>query len=271
MDIVETLKPHVPAESLSWLREILASIRGEFAPRPFYYAFSGATRRFDKRTLIDGVASDQLARKALLLALAGQPRDIYLATVERLLGSADIREAVVLYSTFPDLPHPDDLRVHAREATRSNVVDIFDAIALDNPFPRDHFPEEAWNQLVLKCLFINRPLHRILGLDERANLHLARQISDLAHERWAAGRELSPEAWRNCRDFLDDETILEDLKSLASRSDNEKRALALVFSHSPSNAEKLAAVRNAIDPYLKEIKSGQLNWTSLGESLSADT
>lgn len=270
MSEIETLKPHVSPESLAWLESALDKTRSSFEERPFYYAFSGASRRFDKRTLVDGTPADQFARKALLLTLAEQPQETYLATLEKLIGSADIREAIVLFSTFPELPHPDDLLVHAREATRSNVVDIFDAIALDNTYPRDHFPEEAWNQLVLKSLFIGRPLHRMTGLEERANPTLAAQISNLAHERWSAGRQLNPEAWRCCQTFLDNPQVLADLQSLATRSENERRALALVSSHSTSNAEKLATIQSTIiEPYSKGIKSGQLTWTSLGRTIQS--
>ena len=270
-ELLTTLKPHASAESLTWLESTLSKTRSEFSEHPFYYAFSGATRHFDKTTLIDGIPSDQLARKSLLLALAEQPKDTFLATLEKLLGSADIREAVVLYSTFADLPHPEDLLVHAREATRSNVIDIFDAIALDNSFPRDHFPEEAWNQLVLKSLFISRPLYRMVGLEERANAHLAKQISDLAHERWAAGRELNPEAWHCCLDFLDEQTILTDLQSLAERSENEKRALALLWCHQPENATKLAEIEGKIENELTDINSIPLTWDWLGRSVTNET
>jgi len=63
-----------------------------------------------------------------------------------------------------------------------------------NPYPADYFDDLAWNQMVLKALFVGS-LHLIYGLDTRANSHTS-DGNDYAHERWAAKRSVSPEIWR---------------------------------------------------------------------------
>ena len=68
--------------------------------------------------------------------------------------------------------------------------DVFEAIACENPFPRDHFPEANFNQLVLKAMFLDVPLDRVLGWRERNNLELRRMAADYAAERRAAGRSV---------------------------------------------------------------------------------
>ncbi|MEM8954893.1 MAG: EboA domain-containing protein [Verrucomicrobiota bacterium] len=261
-NLLTTLKSDSPPEALASLQATLTSLRKDFSPRPFYYAFSGATRHF-------GRGPDQIARQILLLELAKHPRDTYLATLESLLGAADIREAVVILQTFPHLPEPEALVPLAREATRSNVVDIFDAIALDNTFPKDHFPEDAWNQLVLKALFIDRPLYRITGLDHRANPTLAKAISNLAHERWAAGREINPEAWRCCTPFIATGTISTDLQSLASRRSIDKQALALVLHQ--AGPDQLPDLRPSVQTDIDDVETEKLTWKSLGESLTRES
>ncbi|HSP79398.1 MAG TPA: EboA domain-containing protein, partial [Myxococcaceae bacterium] len=61
-------------------------------------------------------------------------------------------------------------------------------IACENPYPASHFPEPAFNQLVLKAVFTGVPLARVVGLERRRNPELARMAADCASERRAAGR-----------------------------------------------------------------------------------
>jgi hypothetical protein len=60
----------------------------------------------------------------------------------------------------------------------------------ENPYPAAHFPEPAFNQLVLKAYFIGVPVLRILGLDRRKTPELRRMAADYASERRAAGRSV---------------------------------------------------------------------------------
>ena len=83
------------------------------------------------------------------------------------------------------------------------MTPVFEAVAHRNPYPRKMFDQDAWNQMVLKALFIGSRLDPIQGLDERANPGLASMLVDYAHERWAAGRPVSPELWRCVGPFAD--------------------------------------------------------------------
>jgi hypothetical protein len=78
----------------------------------------------------------------------------------------------------------------AREAVRSSITPIFEAIACHNPYPYDHFGESAWNQMVVKCVFSGLPIESIVGLRERRNPDLVGMLRDLVSERQAAGRAL---------------------------------------------------------------------------------
>ncbi len=274
------------AEAMNWLDDEIAALRTDFNQRRFYFAFSGVSRRFDKRAsvsvtdaergeleaLCEGFAVDgwdefRLARVILLTVLSEQPDSVYQETLERVLGSADLREQVAIYSSFPLLPEPGFLVGLAREASRTNIVDVFDAIALENPFPAAHFPEEAWNQLVLKSLFISRPLYRMQGIDDRANATLAEALSNLAHERWAAGRYVSPELWRSCANFLTD-TIVGDVERVAGTDEpGQREAAALVVAADSEN--RLAHLKDNLADELRAIESGELSWDSLGRDLEA--
>ena len=76
------------------------------------------------------------------------------------------------------------------DTCRTNIVPLFQAVACDNPYPAQYFPELNFNQMVLKALFNNTPLARIEGLSRRANKNLARMAADYAAERRAAGRSV---------------------------------------------------------------------------------
>ena len=120
----------------------------------------------------------------------------------------------------------------ATEAVRSNIGDVFNSFAFANPYPAAYFTESAWNQLVLKCIFNDKPIHLIQGIDERANQDLANMLSDFAHERWAAGRSVPAQVWRLVVNFTN-ERIFEDMEKLFLSNDtNNKIAATLVCSDS---------------------------------------
>lgn len=286
--LLQILRSSAPSEAVSWLEETLSGQGADFQRRPFYYAFSGVSRHFPKKAKVEtspeqaaelsklapGLAVEQwdpfrLARVLLLLSLAEQDRETFLATLSALLNTADFREQAAIFSAFPLLPHPDDLVEAAVDGLRSNIVDVFDSIALGNPFPAAHFSEAAWNQMVLKAIFLNRPLHRIAGLDARRNAALAVSVSGLAHERWAAGRRLPAEAWRNCVGFVD-ETMATDLRHLADTGEREDReAIALVVASDDSGL--LADLRGRLEGKIDAIGAGSLSWDRLGETLEFPT
>lgn len=140
-------------------------------------------------------SKDQLARTIILLSLDEGQENKFHAEIEKLFKTADNRESQALYAAIPLFNYEDTWVHRATEAIRSNVGLIFDAMAFNNPYPALHFNENAWNQLVLKTIFSDKPIGRITGLKERRNHQLANAISDFAHERWAAGRTLSPDIW----------------------------------------------------------------------------
>jgi hypothetical protein len=138
---------------------------------------------------------------------------------------------------------------------------VFEAVAHRNPYPAEHFAEPAWNQMVLKALFVGTRLDLIAGLDARANPALARMLCDYAHERWAASRPVSPELWRCVGPFATG-AVLEDFRRLLERGaelENQAAALALATAQDADGQALLAS-----HPALAEaVSDGRLNWESL--------
>src|SRR5690606_6973098 len=119
---------------------------------------------------------------------------------------------VALYQGLPIFPDPERHVGRAAEGIRSNIKAVIEAVAHGNPYPADHLDEPAWNQMILKAVFVGIPLFPIQDIDRRANLDLARMLSDFAKERWAAGRTVSPELWRCVGRFAEDPEIGKVLK-----------------------------------------------------------
>jgi hypothetical protein len=204
---------------------------------------------------------DRLVRVYLLTKLNHSDKDAYIRAIDTLFDTAENNEAVALISALPFLPFPDYWLLRATNAVRSNIGHVFDAIAFNNPYPKQYFSELAWNQLVLKCIFNDKPIHKISGLSERANQGLANSISYLAHERWSAGRTITPQAWRLVSRFMNDE-IMNDIRYLlSSGSESDNIAAALVCGETDFEPAKAELQKH--EDLFKKITANSLSWQIL--------
>jgi hypothetical protein len=141
----------------------------------------GTTRLLNMR----GV--DELARVALLLAEVARSSDVQGFVTELYVRGAE-REKIAVLRTLPLLPEPDRFAVLATEACRSSAQTVFEAVCCDSPFAAKYFPELAFNQMVLKALFTEASVLRIVGLEARATEELKRMCLGYGEERRAASR-----------------------------------------------------------------------------------
>ena len=266
--------------AVEWLEQQAQKIASATSPTVFFLAFSRSSRYFKKEALtwnLDAMQdtsfgllggpptswdSLQTARIYLLLQLQLSKED-WLALLQQLFETADMYEQQALYAALPVLPYQEELVGRAIEGCRTNMSVVFDAIALHNPYPAQFFPEANWNQLVLKAIFMQRPLYRIQQLDQRRNPALAAMAIDFAHERWAAGRAVMPELWRLVVPFLD-ENVLTDLnKALASTDANERAAGALALTESSHPAAK--SLLPEYPDLAAACVSGDVTWEKIGQ------
>jgi hypothetical protein len=203
---------------------------------------------------------DQAARVRLLLASTADGA-LLSRRLDTLCSAADVGELVAFYRGLPLYPDPPRHALRAAEGVRSNMRVVFEAVAHRNPYPAEHFVESAWNQMVLKALFVGTRLDLIAGLDRRANPALARMLCDYAHERWAASRPVSPELWR-CVGPYATGAVLDDFRRLFERgTELEKQAAALALASAEDSA---AQALLASYPALAEAARGERpNWESL--------
>jgi hypothetical protein len=279
------LSARLEPEQARWLEDCAARLRNGAGDRELYLAISLVSRRLGKADLelsagdLEEAARsrpgwdpgrwslEQAARVYLLLASDGSADD-FARRLERLCSAADVGELVALYQGLPLYPDPPRHVLRAAEGVRSNMRAVFEAVAHRNPYPAEQFPEQAWNQMVLKALFVGSPLAPIVGLAERANPALAVMLRDYAHERWAASRPVSPELWRCVGPFAAGEA-LEDFKRLLAEGgelDRLAAALALEASADPAAAVLL----DSTGVLAESVRQARVSWESLGARLAAE-
>ena len=206
---------------------------------------------------------DQLGRTLLVLGIAERPKEEFLDKLEKIFITSDMGEAEALYQSLPVLPYPEDLTQRAAEGVRSNITSVFNAVAHHNPYPADYMDDDAFNQIVLKALFVGSPLYKIQGLDRRANRKLAKMLIEYAHERWSAGRVISPELWRPVGPFIDENTIDEMKKVLNETDDIHKHAAILALKSSESDAAKKLLDQNS--DLLSNVQEKEVTWEDIGK------
>ena len=110
-----------------------------------------------------------------------------------LVPDTELTEHVSYMKGLAVFPAAKALLPRAREGVRSSIAPLFEAIACRNPYPRDMFDNDPWNQMVVKCVFSGTPLAAVIGLSQRRNDDLIAMLRDLVSERHAAGRPLPAE------------------------------------------------------------------------------
>jgi hypothetical protein len=273
------------AEAMDWLELQVAKVKADNGSIKLFLSFSQASRHFSKdylnvssqqkqeaEEIMTGFSPEkwtalQTARTILVLVAKGEDNEKWFESMEKLFESADIHEQEALYGALPVYPFPEKFIKRAAEGLRSNMTSVFDAIALDNPYPVAFLDEQAWNQMVLKAIFMQRPLYRIMGVDQRHNSNLAKTLVDYVHERWSAGRGVIPELWRFIAPFINEE-MLGMLEKVLQEGDHlEKSAAGLSCFESKSVAakrllEKYPEIKN-------KIEHGEITWVEVGKAFEA--
>ena len=254
------LDARLDAPAAQWLRGAVASLALATTDRELFRSISLVSRKLGKAPLaLDAAALataekarpgwdptswtlDQAGRVRLLLACAGDS-DSFVRQLDQLCATADVDELVAFYRGLPLYPDAPRHRLRAAEGLRTNMLVVFEAVAHANPYPAEQLAQDAWNQLVLKALFVGSALNSIVGLDQRANATLARMLGDYAHERWSAARPVSPELWRCVGPFATG-PLLADLARVLESGTPPERAAAVLALRSAKNAEARKLLEN---------------------------
>jgi hypothetical protein len=273
------IRENLSPEAWSWLAE--KCVLGNHSAQQLNFGFVGMPRKTGRAVIhftieqgkalslarphftIDKWPIDRLCRVWLLLHIDAGKKDNFFNSIENLFLSAEMNELVALYSSLPVLPWPELWRSRCAEGIRSNIGIVLEAIICNNPYPSEQLSEAAWNQLVMKAFFTDKPIHQIIGLDQRANKELANMLSDYANERWAASRTVNPQLWRCVGRFIDEKNFSNIQRLDLSNDAIEKEAAALSCRDSDFPAAKELLDNN--DLLKSQIESGQLSWDTLAK------
>ena len=285
--ILKWLKSRISNEAFEWIQKTGKQLRSTPEDWFFYTSFSAVPRHTGKEPaeLTDGElrtagtlrnnwnpanwTTDQLARVFLILNYADQGQDEFIYKIEKIFVTSDLGEAVALYKGLPLYPFPGQFKNRAAEGIRSNITTVFDAVALDNPYPSENMDEGPWNQIVLKALFVESPLYRIIGIDDRANENLAKMLVEYAHERWSAGRIVSPELWRPVGPFIN-QNYAKDIEQVLNNRDTIQQQAAILALLS-SNYQGKDMLLEDHQEQIQKIKEKNISWDDIGKQFEAES
>jgi hypothetical protein len=276
--LFKILEDNVDKENKQWLLSKIESIVETESTKDLYLTYSlvptkiklesNLSLSIDNNELrayleVQNADIQQIGRIFLLYKVLEGKEEFFKAKVANIIEVADKREMETFLKFLVLLPNPENYKVQAVEALRTNIATVFDAIALNNPYPALYFNEQQWNQMYLKAAFMQQNLNDIVQVDKRANKELTRIISDYAHERWAASREIDPSFWRPVSNFIE-EKLLKDMKRLFS-SDNlvERKAASLCCYY--SNSSRAKALLAEFPDLAKGIENGNITWENIKE------
>ncbi|AEM71460.1 hypothetical protein Murru_2422 [Allomuricauda ruestringensis DSM 13258] len=271
----DILKLNLSEPEFHWLTSAVAQISNTKSRKDLYITYSLCTSKIDDRPITDfgsqdfewkdyleiQKASTLEVSRIFILSSVLEAGEEFLKPVQQLIQVADKTELETFLKYLVLLPEPKNFKFAAVEALRTNIATVFNAISQYNPYPSEYFTTAEWNQMYLKAAFMQQDLKKIPEIGKMANKDLARIISDYAHERWAASRDVDPMFWRPVSNFLED-NLVDDIESLfKSEEEREQKAATLVCFHSTSvEAKKLL---DTYHTHLQNVEQGDITWKNL--------
>lgn len=209
-ELEDRLWAEVGPIQLRWLEEAVDRVRQD--PTTLATTFPAVGRKVGRHPLVEDWTVDDASRVVLLLA-AG---DEAWSEIDDLYRFGDAAERRGVLRALPYLPGCEKGLALVEDAIRTNDPRLI-AAALSS-YALESLDDHAFNQAVLKCVFVGVPLtatalvaspDRIPGSDAgtapastggravpvRVTPELAEMVAGFVHERVAAGRDVPPDVW----------------------------------------------------------------------------
>ena len=277
------IEKNLNAASYQWLLEKGGALAGTTDNYQLNLAFTSMPRKTGKKEIvvedskrnaisevlpglvIDHWSIDRLCRVWLLMQLEISDKESYIQRIENLFPQAEMNEQVALYSALPLLAYPEAWKSQCAIGIRSNIDTVLEAVMYYNPYPANYLEESAWNQFIMKAFFTGKNVDKIVGVDDRANQHLADMLFDYVEERWSAHRNADPQIWRLTARFLDDKHLYMMEKMLTKGNEIERLAAALACSE--SSLDKAKELLEFHPEYKKAIQQHSLHWKLVADKM----
>lgn len=271
----ELLQTELSESELHWLEDSLDGIIATGDTAKLYLTYSQLSAHIEQKPLSPDLEMDevsayllrqqadtlQLSRIYLLARVLDRDFDYFVQKVAKIIQVADQSELITFLKYLILLPQAEAFTLSAVESLRTNITPVFEAISMKNPYPAAFFNDQQWNQMYLKAAFMQLNLKDIVGVEERANADLARIISDYAHERWAASRNIDPMIWRPVSAFMN-EVILADMKHLLESENEQENWAGALCCYSSANPDALILLAGR--PELQQrIQEKKLDWNDI--------
>jgi hypothetical protein len=230
-ELSAALEARVRPEGLAWLQEVTEEARSQ--PQTVRVPFTVVGRKVGRAPLdpdsdpadVHAWTIDDAARTLLLIAL-GQAVEGQLSYLYR-FGDAAERRGVL--RALPYLPIGDRALDLVEDAIRPNDTRLI-AAAL-GPYATEHLSNAAYDQAVLKCVFVGVPIAGLDGLPARVTADGARMLAAFVLERVAAGRDVPVEVWAVIDRFPPQADVAAIERELKSPFDDRRAAAERALSH----------------------------------------
>lgn len=243
VELKERLRARAPAEGLEWLEEKISAQD----PAVVAVAFPAVGRRLGRGPLDPDRSPDDVhaptvddAGRTLLLASLGCGAAEEVADLYR-HGDAAEKRGVLRALSYLEVGEAGMPVVE--DALRANDTRLIAAAM--GPYAVERLSDEALAQAVLKCVFVGVPIAPIEGLEGRATPEMSRMLAGYAHERIAAGRDITPEVWP----LIGKHPPREELEAMERELDHpvEARRRAAEKALAERLAERRAALGNQVE------------------------
>lgn len=288
----EMIGRRLDGDAREWLRGAVREVANGVSPERFANLIAMASRFARRNGLAPDAAelhrADQLVpgwnperwnlletlRVAVILARPDPTEASFEEAFEEVFRYADEGESCALYRSLPLLPGPERFLWRAGEGCRSNMVSMFQAVACDSPYPAQQFDDGAWQQLVIKAVFIGAPLWRVVGLDGRLSPDLARMALDLADERRSAGRDVPADLWLCLGEHGGERGLASLEQEVATGGSSGRRAAVLGLARAGQRARLTELLETERDPAvadsLKQALEGRFDQRAFSNLEAAD-